>query len=265
MPLCADPRVRAITFTGSREAGQAITAAAGVKHFLMELGANCPLVIAADGDLEQAAKATAIGGYSNAGQVCISTQRILVERPAYDEFLDRLAEKVTAIKAGDPMAAETTMGPLINSRECGRVAEIVAEAAAAGARIVAGGEGDGAVYAPTIVADAPDESRIFQEELFGPAVAVRRVDDLDEAIEISNSSEYGLAAGIFTESVHTALRFSREIEAGVVQLNWSPLWRPDSMPYGGLKQSGIGKEGPRFAVQELTELKTVVFHPPAEE
>jgi acyl-CoA reductase-like NAD-dependent aldehyde dehydrogenase len=265
LPLCSDDRVRAITFTGSKPAGESIVAAAGVKHFLLELGANCPLIVAADADLEQAAEATALGGYSNAGQACISAQRILVERSVYGDFLDALAARVGRIVAGDPMTTEATMGPLIDAGEAERVAEIVAEAGSAGARIVQGGEHEGALHAPTVVADVTPESRLFQEELFGPAVGVTPVADLDEALALANRSEFGLGAGIFTTNVHTALRFAREVEAGVLQINWSPLWRADSMPYGGLKSSGIGKEGPRWAVEELTELKTVVFHPPPEE
>jgi acyl-CoA reductase-like NAD-dependent aldehyde dehydrogenase len=263
MPLCADERVRAITFTGSEPAGDAIVRAAGVKHHLMELGANCPLIVAADADLAQAAEATALGGYANAGQACISAQRVLVEQRVYDDFLDALSARVGRIRAGDPMSESSTMGPLVSAGEAERVAAIVAQAADAGARIVTGGEREGALHAPTIVADVSIESRLFCEELFGPAVGVTPVADLEEALALANRSEYGLGAGIFTRDVHAALRFVREIEAGVIQINWSPLWRADSMPYGGLKRSGIGKEGPRWAVEELTELKTVVFHPPA--
>jgi len=263
--LCGDERVRAITFTGSKPAGEAIVATAGVKHFLLELGANCPLIVAADANLGQAARATAIGGYSNAGQACISAQRILVERSVFADFTDALSEQVGALKAGDPLSAESSIGPLINAREAERVDAIIAQAESAGARVVRGGERDGAVVAPTIVAEVSPESRLFQEELFGPAVGLTPVDGIDEALELANRSEFGLGAGIFTKDVDLALRFARDLEAGVLQINWSPLWRADSMPYGGLKSSGIGREGPRWAVEELTELKTVVFHPPPED
>lgn len=263
LPLCNDERVRAITFTGSEQTARSIVASAGIKRFLLELGANCPLLIAADADVAQAAAATAIGGYSNAGQACISTQRVLVERPVYDDFLAALAQRVGEIVPGDPMSERTTMGPLVSVAEAERVAAVIQEAADAGARVVCGGEHEGALHAPTIVAELPPESRLFREELFGPAVGVTSVASLDEGITLANSSDYGLGAGIFTTNVHAALRFAREVEAGVIQINWSPLWRADSMPYGGLKRSGIGKEGPRWAIEELTELKTVVFHPPA--
>jgi acyl-CoA reductase-like NAD-dependent aldehyde dehydrogenase len=263
MSLCADERVRAITFTGSEAAGRALVAAAGVKRFLLELGANCPLVVAADADLAQAVEATAVGGYSNAGQACISAQRVLVEEPVYGDFVAALAERVGRITAGDPMTPDVTMGPLISEDEAKRVADVIAQAAGDGGRLVTGGERAGALYAPTVVADVTPRTRLFREELFGPAVGVTPVADLDEALALANRSEYGLGAGIFTTNVHAALRFAREMDAGVVQINWSPLWRADSMPYGGLKRSGIGKEGPRWAVEELTESKTVVFHPPS--
>jgi acyl-CoA reductase-like NAD-dependent aldehyde dehydrogenase len=263
--LCADERVRAVTFTGSKGAGNAILSSSGVKHFLLELGANCPLIVAADADLDQAVEATALGGYSNAGQACISAQRILVERDVYGDYLERLAERVGRIKAGDPFAEDSTIGPLINAAEADRVGAIVEDAAASGGRVIQGGDHDGALFAPTVVADVTPDSRFFCEELFGPAVGVTPVEDLDEAFELANRSEYGLGAGIFTRDVHSALRFAREVESGVLQINWSPLWRADSMPYGGLKASGIGKEGPRWAVEELTELKTVVFHPEPQE
>ena len=265
MPLCADDRVRAITFTGSEPAGRAIVAGAGVKRFLLELGANCPLIVAADADLDHAAEATAVGGYSNAGQACISAQRILVDESVYGDFLDALAARVDRIAPGDPMTATATMGPLISAAEAERVGDIVGQAAQDGARVVRGGERQGALHDATIVADVAPESRLFREELFGPAVGVTPVESLDEALALANRSEYGLGAGIFTTNLHAALRFVREIDAGVIQINWSPLWRADSRPYGGLKRSGIGKEGPRWAIEELTECKTVVFHPPSPE
>lgn len=261
MQLCADDRVRAITFTGSEAAGRAIVARAGVKRFLLELGANCPLIVAANANVDHAVEATAIGGYSNAGQACISAQRILVEQSVYGDFLDALTARVKRIDTGDPMTPSTTMGPLINEAEALRVADIVDQATDVGAKILVGGERERALHAPTVVADVAPDSRLFEEELFGPAVAVTAVADLDDAIALANRSEYGLGAGIFTTDVHDALRAAKDIDAGVVQINWSPLWRADSMPYGGLKRSGIGKEGPRWAVDELTDLKTIVFHP----
>ncbi len=258
--LCADARVRKISFTGSTEVGEQITRVAGVKKLSLELGSNCPLIILPDADLQAAAQATSLGGYVNAGQVCISTQRVVVHRRVYADFLAALKPPVEAIKVGDPLAEDTRLSAMVSEKEAQRVEAWVSEAAERGARIVTGGERQGAVYAPTIVADVQPDMRISCEELFGPAVAVTPVDSVDEAIAFANDSRYGLGSGIFTRDVNTALRFAKQAQTGNVMINWTPLWRADLMPYGGFKSSGIGKEGPRYAVEEMTEMKTVVFH-----
>jgi acyl-CoA reductase-like NAD-dependent aldehyde dehydrogenase len=258
--LCADPRVRKISFTGSTVVGQAIAAVAGVKRVSLELGASCPTLILPDADLDTAAAAIAAGGYVNAGQVCISVQRVLVHRDVHGDLLDALTPRVQAIRTGDPLAEGTGMGPLISEREAQRVAASIAEADRDGARVVVGGERDGALVQPAIVDGVAPHHPLAQDELFGPAVAIIPVADVDDAIRVANDSPYGLGAGIFTRDVQAAMRFVREVDAGALHVNWTPLWRADPMPYGGLKASGIGKEGPRYAVQEMTELKTVVFH-----
>ncbi len=258
--LCADSRVRKISFTGSTEVGEKLAHVAGVKKLSLELGSNCPLVVLPDADLDRVAEATAIGGYVNAGQVCISTQRILVHRKAYADFLSALKPRVEAIKVGPPLADDTKMSAMITVGDAQRVESWVKEAVSGGARVVTGGERQGGVFAPTVVADVDPKMRISREELFGPAVAVTPVDSVDEAIALANDSQYGLGAGIFTRDVSTAWRFAREVQCGTVQINWTPLWRADLMPYGGFKGSGIGREGPRYAIEEMTELKTVVFH-----
>jgi glyceraldehyde-3-phosphate dehydrogenase (NADP+) len=258
--LCSDPRVRKISFTGSTAVGTAISRAAGVKRLSLELGSNCPLIVLRDADPEQVAQAVAVGGYSNAGQVCISTQNVLVERPLYGDVLDALVPCVAAIPTGDPLAEETRLAAMISEQEAIRVEDWVREAEQAGARVLTGGERDGARFAPTVVADVDPAMRISCQELFGPAVAVTAVDTADEAIEIANGSDYGLGAGIFTNDLQAALRFARAAATGNVNVNGTPTWRADLMPYGGFKQSGIGKEGPRYAVEEMTEAKTVVFH-----
>jgi glyceraldehyde-3-phosphate dehydrogenase (NADP+) len=258
--LCADARVRKISFTGSTEVGEQITRVAGVKKLSLELGSNCPLIILPDADLQVAANATSLGGYVNAGQVCISTQRVVVLRKVYADFLDALKPPVEAIKVGDPLAEDTRLSAMVSEKEAQRVEAWVSEATERGARIVTGGERKGAVYTPTIVADVQADMRISCEELFGPAVAVTPVDSVDEAIAFANDSRYGLGSGIFTRDVNTALRFAKQAQTGNVMINWTPLWRADLMPYGGFKSSGIGKEGPRYAVEEMTEMKTVVFH-----
>jgi len=258
--LCADSRVRKISFTGSTSVGEKITQVAGVKKLSLELGSNSPLVVLPDADLEVVAAATALGGYVNAGQVCISTQRVLVHRRVYGEFLDALKKPVEAIKVGNPLEEETRLSAMISEQDAERVGAWIQEAVGQGARIVTGGERNGAVFAPTIVADVKPSMRVSCDELFGPAVAVSPVESVDEAIELANDSRYGLGAGIFTRDINNALKFARRVQSGNVMINWTPLWRADLMPYGGFKQSGIGKEGPRYVVEEMTEMKTVVFH-----
>jgi acyl-CoA reductase-like NAD-dependent aldehyde dehydrogenase len=258
--LCADPRVRKISFTGSTEVGEKITRVAGVKKLSLELGSNCPLVVLPDADLETVAAATAIGGYVNAGQVCISTQRVLVHRKVYAEFLDALKKPVQSIKVGSPLEEDTRLSAMISEDDAERVGAWIKEAVEQGARIITGGERQGAVFAPTVVADVKPSMRVSCNELFGPAVAVTPVENIDDAIRLANDSRYGLGAGIFTRDVNNALKFARRVQSGNVMINWTPLWRADLMPYGGFKQSGIGKEGPRYAVEEMTDLKTVVFH-----
>jgi len=258
--LCSDRQVRKITFTGSREIGERICRMAGIKKVTMELGSSAPVIIMPDADLEKVADAVTATGYTNAGQVCISTQRVLAANQVYGDFLDALKPKVEALVTGNPMDATTKVGPMIRERDAIRVEGWVREATATGARVVTGGQRQGAIHAPTVVADVRPDMRIFCDELFGPAVAVTRFETIDEAIALANDTIYGLAAGIFTENLEWAMRFAREVEAGSLMINWGPQWRADLMPYGGLKESGFGKEGPRYAIGEMTELKLVCFH-----
>ncbi|WP_405965538.1 aldehyde dehydrogenase family protein [Streptomyces sp. NBC_00723] len=258
--LVTDPRVRKISFTGSTATGEHIARVAGVKKLSLELGASCPVVVLPDADVELAASAVALGGYVNAGQVCISVQRVITHPEITADFLDALVPKVKAIRTGDPSSPETTMGSLITTAEAERVERAIAQARAEGARVLTGGERDGTVVAPAVVADVDPDSPFSQQELFGPAVAVSSAADWESAIAQANGTAYGLGAGIFTSDVAGAVRAVREIDAGSVHINWTPLWRADLMPYGGLKGSGHGKEGPRAAVGEMTEVKTVVLH-----
>lgn len=258
--LCRDERVRKISFTGSARVGGRIARTAGVKKLSLELGANCPVVVLPDADLEQVAAAVAAGGYVNAGQVCISVQRVVVDHDVYGDFLDALRGRVEAIAVGDPLADGTELAALVSEREAERVEGTIRDAVAGGGRLVTGGSRERGVVEPTIVADVPAESGLWRDELFGPAVAVRTASGVDEAIALANDTRYGLGAGVFTRDVTIAMRFVREVDVGNVHVNWTPLWRADPMPYGGLKGSGIGKEGPCYAVEEMTELKTVVFH-----
>ncbi len=258
--LVSDPRVRKVTFTGSRDVGEKICRRAGLKRVTMELGSNAPVVVLPDADLEEAAAAIARAGYSNAGQSCISAQRILGAKEIYGDLVSSLSAKVKAMKAGDPFAEGIQVGPMVREREAVRVQEWIAEAAAGGARVLAGGERSGAVYAPTVVADVRPEMRISDDELFGPAVGVASFSNLEEAIALCNRSRYGLSASIFTRDLDAAMRFLREVRSGNLHVNEGPAWRADVMPYGGLKESGFGKEGPRYAVEEMTELKLAVIH-----
>ena len=259
-PLVVDPRVRKVTFTGSRDVGEHICNVAGLKKITMELGSNSPLIIMPDADMDKVVSATIASGYANAGQVCISAQRIITSGEVYVDFLDALKAGVEAITTGDPLNESVRMGPMVREEDATRVDQWIKEAVSAGARTLVGGKYSGTMYAPTVVADVKPEMRVSCEELFGPAVAVTPFSDIGEAIEMANSTNYGLSAGIFTQNIDWAMRFAREVESGNLHINSGPGWRADLMPYGGLKESGTGKEGPRYAVEDMTELKMVVFH-----
>jgi glyceraldehyde-3-phosphate dehydrogenase (NADP+) len=258
--LVADRRVRKVTFTGSREVGDRICRTAGIKKVTMELGSNSPVIVMPDADLEKVGAVLAMTGYGNAGQTCISTQRVLAAKNIYSDFLGVLKPKVEALTTGNQLDEKSKVGPMVKESEAVRVDAWISEAVEGGARLVVGGGRRGAFYLPAVVADVHPDMRISRDELFGPAVAVTPFETIDEAIALANDSIYGLAAGIFTENVEWAMKFAREAEAGNLHVNWGSQWRVDLMPYGGLKDSGFGKEGPRYAVEEMTELKMVVFH-----
>jgi glyceraldehyde-3-phosphate dehydrogenase (NADP+) len=258
--LCADRRVRKISFTGSRAVGEHICRLAGLKKVTMELGGNSPIIVMDDADLQKVAAATAVAGFMHAGQVCISAQRIIVLDKVYDDFLAALKPEVEAITVGDQRDERTRMGPMIREADAVRVQQWLDEAVASGARRVCGGERTGALCQPTVLADVQPSMRISRDELFGPAVAVSRAGSIDEAIRIANDTDYGLSAAIFTQNLDHAMRFAQEVDAGNIHINWGTVWRTDFMPYGGLKQSGFGKEGSKYAIEEMTEMKTVIIH-----
>jgi glyceraldehyde-3-phosphate dehydrogenase (NADP+) len=258
--LCSDRRVRKITFTGSRDVGEHICKVGGLKKVTMELGSNAPVIVMPDADMAKVVEAVAVTGFANAGQVCISAQRILASDRVYGDFLDALKPRVEAITTGNPMDEKVKMGPMIRERDAVRVNEWIKEAASGGAKVLTGGERSRSLHQPTVVADVSPKMRISCDELFGPAVAVTRFKDIDEAIASANDTNYGLSAAIFTENIGWAMKFAREVESGNLMINWGPMWRADLMPYGGLKESGFGKEGPRYAVEEMTELKMVCFN-----
>ncbi|MHB0929370.1 MAG: aldehyde dehydrogenase family protein [Candidatus Nanopelagicales bacterium] len=258
--LVSDPHVRKISFTGSTATGTHIAGVAGVKRLSLELGSSCPVVVLPDCDLAYAANAVALGGYINAGQVCISVQRVIVHKDIEQDFLDALTPLVRAIRVGDPAAADTKVGTLINEREARRVEASIQQAVMQGARLITGGARSHTLIEPAIVAGVDPYAPFAQEELFGPAISVSTADNWDDALRFANGSSYGLGAGVFTKDIDKAIRAAREVEAGVVHINWTPLWRADLMPYGGFKSSGVGKEGVRSAVEEMTEVKTVILH-----
>ena len=258
--LVTDSRVRKISFTGSTATGTHISSVAGVKKLSLELGSSCPVVVLDDADIEYATDAIALGGYINAGQVCISVQRVIVDDKVMANFLDALKPKVEAIKVGDPKNSDTKVGTLITEAEAIRVEASIKEAVNAGATLLTGGQRNKTLISPAIVCDVDPMSAFAQDELFGPAIAVSSATGIKQAISLANSTVYGLGAGVFTKNVDVAIQSAREIDAGIIHINWTPLWRADLMPYGGVKSSGVGKEGVRSTVSEMTEEKTIILH-----
>jgi glyceraldehyde-3-phosphate dehydrogenase (NADP+) len=258
--ICTDTRIRKISFTGSYEVGTKICEMAGMKRVTMELGSNSPVVIMDDADLEKATTAITMAGYANAGQVCISAQRILTSSAVKSDFVDLLKSKVEDLTTGNQLEDTTKIGPMVRESDAARVEEWVNEAVSQGARLVCGGQRQGAIYAPTILDETKPDMLVVKDEIFGPAVALSYFDDVNEAIAMANDTTYGLSAGIFTQDIDRAMKFARQVDSGNIHINWSSQWRADAMPYGGLKHSGTGKEGPKYAIQEMSEEKMVVMH-----
>jgi glyceraldehyde-3-phosphate dehydrogenase (NADP+) len=258
--ICSDPRIRKISFTGSKEVGERICAVAGLKKVTMELGSNCPLVVLPDADLDEVANLAVSSAYTNAGQVCISAQRLIVMDSVREGLIETMKPKVEALKVGDQLLEETGIGPMVRKSDASRVENWIQEAVGDGAQLVCGGERDGALMQPTLLDGATPNMRVCREELFGPAVSVMSVSSIDEAIRLANDTEFGLSAGLFTKDIDAAMRFAREVDSGNIHINWGPLWRTDAMPYGGMKGSGMGKEGPKYAIEEMTEMKSVIIH-----
>ncbi len=256
-----DERVKMITFTGSSQVGWGIRQRAHKKKVSLELGNSTPVIVLADADLEKAATAIAANGYAFAGQSCISVQRVYVEDAAHDALIEKLVPKVEALKVGDPLDPETQVGPVIDDENRDRIAGWVNEAVAGGAKLLVGGVvGDDGVLRPALLDEVSLDMAVACHEVFGPVVAVARVSGLDEAIEKANGTEYGLQAGVFTQDITKAMRAARELEFGGVTLNEAPTFRADQMPYGGVKESGNTREGPKFAVAEMTEPRMIVIN-----
>jgi acyl-CoA reductase-like NAD-dependent aldehyde dehydrogenase len=257
--LVEDERVRLITFTGSAEVGWKIRERAARKKVNLELGNATPVVVEADAELEQATTKLAANAFAFAGQSCISVQRIYVQRSAYEDFVGRFIPKVEALQVGDPADEDTDVGPLIDEDARERILSWIEEAKAGGATVLTGGEVADGLLRPTVLADVTPEMKVSCLEVFGPLCTVSAYDSLDEAFALANGTEYGLQAGVFTGSVHTALAAANALEFGGVTVNEAPTFRADQMPYGGVKASGNTKEGPHYAIREMTEERLIVF------
>jgi acyl-CoA reductase-like NAD-dependent aldehyde dehydrogenase len=257
--LVEDERVRLITFTGSAEVGWKIRERAPRKKVNLELGNATPVVVEADAELEQAATKLAANAFAFAGQSCISVQRIYVQRSAYEDFVSRFIPKVEALQVGDPADEDTDVGPVIDEGSRERILAWIEEAKAGGATVLSGGGLANGLLRPTVLADVTPEMKVSSLEVFGPLCTVSAYESVDEAFALANGTEYGLQAGVFTGSVHTALAAANKLEFGGVTVNEAPTFRADQMPYGGVKASGNTKEGPHYAVREMTEERLVVF------
>jgi acyl-CoA reductase-like NAD-dependent aldehyde dehydrogenase len=259
-PLVADERFKLLTFTGSATVGWDLKRRAGKKRVALELGGNAAAIVHDDADLARAAERIVVGGYSYSGQSCISVQRVLVQRRAHDRFLEELVPRVRALKMGDPLDETVDVGPMITEADAARAAAWIREAVAGGAKLLAGGEREGAFLRAAVVAGALPAMKICCEELFAPAVAVSAYDSLDEALAIANDSAYGLQAGIFTRDAVSIWKAFETLDVGGVMVDDVPTFRIDHMPYGGVKDSGMGREGLKYAIEEMTEIKVMGWH-----
>ena len=257
--MIEDERVRLITFTGSSAVGWKLRERASRKKVSLELGNSTPVIVLADADLDKAAAAVATHGYSFAGQSCISVQRVYVEDSAYDAFVEKVRPKVEALVTGDPLDPQTQVGPVIDEGNRDRIRDWIKEAVSGGAKLLTGGETDAGLLRPTLLGDVDLDMKVACDEVFGPVVTLARVRDLDEAVEKANGTGYGLQAGIFTSNISKALQATRVLDFGGVTVNEAPTYRADQMPYGGVKESGNTREGPRYAVHKMTEPRLVVI------
>lgn len=248
------------TFTGSPSVGQHLKKSIGLRPCTLELGSNSATIVHSDADLSYAAERCARTAFNNAGQVCISVQRIFVHEDVKSEFIKNLVQSTKGLTVGDPTDSETDVGPMISEAEAVRAQNWIEEAVQHGGTVVCGGTRIGSVVHPTVLVDVPLDTNICVEEAFAPVVVVTSYREIEEAIELVNSSRYGLQAGLFTNAMDIIVKCAREIEVGGLMVNETSSYRSDEMPYGGVKESGIGREGPRFAIAEMTEMRLVVIH-----
>lgn len=261
--MTTHPDIRVVSFTGSLKVGEIIAKQAGLKKIVMELGSNSAVIVDKTADLPTAAKKCIAGGFALAGQVCISVQRVLVHEEISDEFERLMREEASKLKFGDPMEEDTDVGPVISISEVDRIQTWISEAVSKGGKLLLGGIScaqEKTVFQPTIVSDIPEDTKLFYEEAFAPVVTVKRFKDIDEAIKLVNKSNYGLQVGIFSNDYNNIMKVIHNTDVGGVIINDIPTFRADNMPYGGVKGSGIGREGPKFAIEDYTEIKVVVFN-----
>lgn len=257
--LCFDPRIAMITFTGSPDVGQRIRNLAGMKRVTLELGSNSAVIIEPDADLDKAVPKCVAGAFAHSGQVCISLQRIFAHEAIRDELASRMAELTGKLRIGHPLEDATEISSLITETEAKRIETWIDEARDAGAKVLTGGERRGATIAPAVLTDVPENANLCAREAFGPVVTVNSYKTLDDAVAMVNNSDYGLQAGMYTRDLEKAFRTARAVHVGGFHINEIPAFRVDQMPYGGVKLSGTGREGPRYAVEEMTELKLITW------
>ena len=256
-PLVSDARVRMVTFTGSVAAGLAITRAAGVKKLALELGSSAANIVFADADIPMAAKALATSAYLSSGQACISAQRLLVHEDVYDQFVELFVAAARAMKIGDPLDDATEIGPMVSERDIERVLGWIGEARTAGAEVLTGGERVANTIAPTLVSNVPSTASLACEEAFAPVATIAKFRTVEEAMRLANDSQFGLQGGVYTNDLITALTVAKEFDVGGLWINDSSRYRQDNYPFGGMKMSGIGREGVRYAMEEMTDVRFV--------
>ncbi|KJE28169.1 acyl-CoA reductase family protein [Geobacillus kaustophilus] len=258
--IVTDPRISMITFTGSPEVGIGIRNKAGLKRVTLELGSNSAVIVDEHVDIDRIIPRCVFGAFTFQGQVCISLQRVYVHEKRYDEFVEKFVAAAKQLKTGDPLDPNTDVSALITPNDVDRALSWIEEAKQSGANVVLGGERDGNILFPTVILDAEPTMKVSCQEVFAPIVLINRVRSIDEAIELVNDSRYGLQAGIYTDNVHTAWKAAKQLHVGGVLINDIPTFRVDHMPYGGVKESGFGREGIRYAIEEMTELKLIIFN-----
>ena len=257
--LVTDPRVDKITFTGSPDVGRHILSVAGIKKVTLELGNTSPVVIAPDADLDFVAKRCAVGAFYNSGQVCISVQRIYSQKQVYEPFMDKFVSASNALIVGDPLDERVDVGPMIDSKEVDRIESWVNEAQNAGAHVVTGGKREGSLYHPTVLSNTNPTMKVIAEEAFGPVASVISCDDFEESLRQANATKFGLQVGVFTQDVDRVFKAIKRLNFGGVIINDTPAFRADHMPYGGNRQSGLGREGVKFAMEEMTNIQLVAI------